>query len=126
MAMKSDRGVERGSAEVFRDHLALTLAGCSNEDISRNYAEDIVLLCFDGAYRGRKAVRESARRLAKQSPNARFELLSEVVDGPFAFLLWRAKADGREAIDGADTFMIRDGRIVMQSVFYRLLPNKEG
>ena len=112
----------RGAGEVFRNHLALRLAGCTAEDIRSNYAEDVVLLCFDGAYRGRKAVRESAKRLAEQLPNARFELTSEIVEGPYAFLLWRAEADGCDAVDGADSFVFRDGRIVMQSVFYRLRP----
>jgi hypothetical protein len=55
-------------------------------------------------------------------PNARFEILCEIVEGPYAFLLWRAEADGCEAVDGADSFVIRDGQIVMQSVFYRLKP----
>jgi hypothetical protein len=113
----------RGAGEVFRNHLALRLAGCTAEDIRTNYAEDVVLLCFDGAFRGRKAVRESAKRLASQLPNARFELTSEIVEGPYAFLLWRATADGCDAVDGADSFVIRGGRIVMQSVYYRLEPS---
>jgi hypothetical protein len=113
-------GAGRKAGEVFRNHLALRLAGCTLEDIRSNYAEDVVLLCFDGAYRGSKAVRESAKRLARQLPNARFELTSEIVEGPYAFLLWRAKAEGCDAVDGADSFVIRDGRIVLQSVYYRL------
>ena len=120
--MRQPAGADRSAGEVFRNHLALRLAGCTDEDISRNYAEDVVLLCFDGAYRGRDAVRRSARRLAEQLPNVRFELLSEVVEGPYALLLWRAQADGCDALDGADSFVIRDGRIVMQSVYYRLRP----
>ena len=116
--MSKARRAAISAGEVFRNHLALRLAGCTAEDISSNYAEDVVLLCFDGAYRGRKAVRESARRLARQLPNARFELTSEIVEGPYAFLLWRAKADGCDALDGADSFVIRDGRIRVQTIHY--------
>lgn len=112
----------RGAGEVFRNHLALRLAGCAEEDIARNYAEDVVMLFAEGAAKGRQAVREGARRLAAELPNARFEILCEIVEGPYAFLLWRAEADGCDAVDGADSFVFRDGRIVMQSVFYRLRP----
>jgi hypothetical protein len=123
--VSDDGGAGRDAGEVFRSHLALRLAGCTEEDIARNYAEDVVMLFADGARKGRRAVCEGAGQLAKQLPNARFEILSEVVEGPYAFLHWRAKADGCEAVDGADSFVIRDGRIVMQSVFYRLKPTTQ-
>jgi hypothetical protein len=115
-------GADRSAGEVFRNHLALRLAGCTDEDISRNYAEDVVMLFAEGAAKGRQAVGDGARRLARELPNARFEILCQIIEGPYAFLLWRAEADGCDAVDGADSFVIRDGRIIMQSVFYRLKP----
>lgn len=41
--------------------------------------------------------------------------------GDLAFLVWRADSDRFRIERGADTFLIRDGRIVMQTIHYHLL-----
>jgi hypothetical protein len=42
-------------------------------------------------------------------------------DGELALLSWSAKAcNGARACDGADTFLIRDGRIVGETIHYGL------
>lgn len=90
------------------------------EDLDRNYAEDVILLCELGALHGREAVRRSARKLALQLPEAEFEFSAREVCGEHAFLVWRARSERFEVRDGADSFVIRDGRIVAQTIFYRL------
>jgi hypothetical protein len=110
----------RSAAEVFEDHLRLRSRGDLDTDLERNYAEDIVLLCEMGPLAGRDAVRASARRLGLQLPEARFAFSAKVVAGDYAFLVWSARSARFTVEHGADSFVIRDGRIVMQTIFYRL------
>jgi hypothetical protein len=110
----------RSAAEVFEDHLRLRSRGELEADLERNYAEDVILMCETGTLRGRDAVRDSARRLGLQLPEASFAFAAREVAGDYAFLVWSARSERFTVEHGADSFVIRDGRIVMQSIFYRL------
>lgn len=110
----------RQSREVLDDHLRLRSVGDLERDLERNYAEDVMVLCELGALRGRNAIRRSARRLGLQLPEAEFEFPTKLVEGEHAFLVWKARSKHFEVEDGADSFVIRGGRIVAQTIFYRL------
>lgn len=110
----------RSTREVFEDHLRLRSQGRVEDDLARNYAENVTLLCEFGPMTGRRAVRKSARRLGLQLPEAEFEFPTKAVEGEYAFLVWTARSRDFEVEHGADSFVIRDGRIVMQTIFYRL------
>lgn len=47
-----------------------------------------------------------------------FEYNHTLVKGDYAFLEWTAKGEGRKVTDGADGFVIKDGKIVMQTIHY--------
>lgn len=49
-----------------------------------------------------------------------YEIVRKTVEGRFAFIGWRAREPGRSVEDGADSFVIEDGRIVFQSIHYSL------
>ena len=112
----------RSAREVLDDHLRLRAEGDLAADLERNYAPHVVLLCEDGAFHGVAAVKHSADELGRQLPNARFTYPSVQVDGEFGFLRWAAESDRFRVPEGADSYVIRDGRIVMQSIYYRLEP----
>lgn len=112
--------MSRPPAEVFEDHLRLRSAGDLETDLQMNYADDVILLCEFGALTGRDAVRQSARRLGLQLPEARFEFPTKCVYGEYAFLVWTARSQQYKVDHGADSFVIRGGRIVVQTIFYRL------
>jgi hypothetical protein len=110
--------VSRSTQDVFQSHLRLRSAHAVEEDLSENYADDVVLLCEFGVLHGRDAIRRSADRLAWQVKNAKFEYVTQFVSGEYAFLRWRATSPDMRIEEGADSFVIRNGRIVMQSVYY--------
>jgi SnoaL-like domain len=112
--------IGRSADEVFEDHLRLRSQGDLETDLQRNYADDVVLLCELGALKGRAAIRKSARRLGLQLPDAEFQFPTKLVEGEYAFLVWNARSQHFEVEDGADSFVIRGGRIVAQTIFYRL------
>jgi len=52
----------RSTGVVLDDHPRLRAASVLEADLARNYADDVVLLCKFGAFRGREAIRGSAER----------------------------------------------------------------
>lgn len=70
------------------------------------------MLCKDGVFRGKDGIRHTAGILADNLPEAQFEYdLLRIADA-FALLGWSATAyDGSRTCHGADSFVVRDGRI---------------
>jgi SnoaL-like domain len=110
----------RSTIEVLEDHLERRKRGDIDGDLEHKYAQDIILLCEKSVLKGRDAVRTSAKALADQLPGARFRFPFKAVDGDHALLHWSAQSANARVDLGADTFAIRDGRIVLQTVSYRL------
>jgi hypothetical protein len=108
----------RSTREVFEDHLNKRMKGQTEQDIEQNYAEDVVLLTGTGIFRGREGVRQSAAELAHYVPDATFTYRTRLVEGENAFLEWEAQSSRGPVCDGADGFVIRDGRIVAQTIHY--------
>lgn len=113
----------RSTADVFNDHLQLRAAGDLETDLRRNYAEDVVVLCSSGVLHGLDGMRKSAGRLDEQLPDAEFSYVTREVYGEYAFLEWQATSDLATVEDGADSFVIRDGLIRMQTIHYTLKPS---
>ena len=60
----------RSLEEVFEDHLRLAAEHQFEEDIERNLSPDCVVLECRGVFRGHDGVRELARLLAEELPDA--------------------------------------------------------
>lgn len=121
--MPADRALSgRTPREVLEDHLALAAAGDWRTDIDRNVAEDVVVLTGFGVFEGREQARLLAELLAAQLPGARFEYTTVLVRGDVGFLEWRADGPVARVRDGVDTFVVRDGRIVAQTLHYTVEP----
>lgn len=88
-------------------------------DIERNYSPDVVMLTSAGCREGHDAVREFCRVLHEHVPPD-YEVPVKLVNGPYAFVEWRAREPGRSVEDGADSFVVINGKIVFQSVHYTL------
>ena len=110
----------RSTTEVIYDHLAKRYAGDTDADIEHNFAEDIVLLSSFGEFHGKDGVRRSAEKLFEELGPSEFIYDHTMVNGEFGFLEWSAHSDSRIICDGADSFVVRDGLIIMQTVHYSL------
>jgi hypothetical protein len=110
--------VSRTAREVFEDHLHIGTEGTVEEDIERNYAGTVVILSGDGVRHGHAGLREQARKLQRELPNCAFRYGTQLVEGEVAFLEWTAEADGARVSDGADSYLIRDGQIIAQTIHY--------
>ncbi|HEX2981075.1 MAG TPA: nuclear transport factor 2 family protein [Anaerolineaceae bacterium] len=114
-----ERPAERRTArEVLSDHLRKRKEHQLEADIALNYAEDVVLFTSSGILRGSAGVRESAQLLQEQLPEPAYSYSTLLVDGEIGFLEWTAHGERSRVRDGADSFVIRDGRIIAQTIHY--------
>jgi hypothetical protein len=108
----------RSTREVLDDHLHLADENALEEDLARNVAEDIAMLTGRGVFRGHDGVRELARQLMEEIPSGRWTYLSTEVEGRMAFLEWVVDAGPYRIPDGADSYLIEDGKIRAQTIHY--------
>lgn len=111
--------IKRSTPEVLDDHLECRMGHDLEGDLARNYSPDVVMLTAAGERRGHDAVRYFHAILRDHVPGS-YEFPRKLVDGRFAFIEWRAREPGRSVEDGADSFVIEDGKIVMQTIHYTL------
>jgi SnoaL-like protein len=109
---------DRSAAEVFEDHLRLASEGDFEGDLARNVSEDIVALTPRGVFRGHGGVRELARQLMDEIPNGEWRYGAQLVEGRIAFLEWTVETGPFRVPDGADSFVIEDGKIQAQTIHY--------
>lgn len=111
----------RSTREVFENHLANADAGRIEEDIRDNFAEDCVLLTTYGRFEGHDGVREAAELLARQLPDSQFHYSRKDVEDEMAFLEWSGTGDGASVDDGADSFLVRNGKIRIMTIHYTVI-----
>jgi hypothetical protein len=108
----------RSTREVYEDHLRLALDGDFEADLARNVAEDLVALTGRGVFRGHEGVRELARQLFEEIPSGRWTYVTQLFEGPMAFLEWTVDEGPYRIRDGADSYLIEGGKIRMQTIHY--------
>lgn len=110
---------ERSTREVFEDHLRHR-SGKDLEADLHNYDEDCVILTGYGVFHGHDGVRQSSEILGRDVPNGSYTYTTKLDADEMAFLEWTAEADGVRVLDGVDSFLIRDGKIIVQTIHYRV------
>ena len=119
-----NRGVSvleaRGAADVFDDHLSLRSERRLEDDLSRNYSSDVLVITSRTSLRGKDGIRETAATLREHCGDAPYEYLTRTVAEDFAYLVWRVRSDGK-LIHGADSFRITGGKIVLQTIHYLVM-----
>ncbi len=110
----------RATKEVFEDHLATREAHDLAADIARNYAEDCVIMTRVGSFHGHAGITEIGERLQHELPGGTYQYNVRSVEGRMAFLIWSARAGETTVDDGADSFLIEDGKIKVQTIYYSL------
>lgn len=114
---------KRSTEVVLMDHLRLRMDGDIEADLRRNYAEEAVLLTGYGIFRGHDGIRKSAGILNDLLSGAKFMYRTRLAYGSLAFLEWTAESDTMRVSDGADSYLIVDGRIIAQTIHYSLTSN---
>jgi ketosteroid isomerase-like protein len=109
----------RTPEEVFQHH-AQALGAGDLDEIAADYSDDAIFITPAGVKRGKAGIREGFTQLLADVPNADWTLPTQIYEGDVLFLEWTAHAEKTRIEDGVDTFMFRDGQIVLQTVRYNV------
>lgn len=112
----------RSAQEVFDDHLWQRKSGTVEDDLARNFAADVVVISGDGIFHGHDGVRQTAAILHEALRGGSFTYHTTLLDGELAFLQWSVRSDRATVDDGADSFIIRNGKIVGQTIHFTPVP----
>ncbi|NIP54903.1 MAG: nuclear transport factor 2 family protein [Phycisphaerae bacterium] len=114
---------QRTAREVLDDHLNLAMTWDFETDLARNFAENIVLLTGYGIFHGLDGVKEKVQLLNEHLPGGKWVYTNIMAEGEMGFLEWTAEAEnGARVEDGADSYLIRNGRIHAMTIHYTVLP----
>ena len=112
----------RPAREVFEDHPRTAREWPFEEYIERIFSKECVVLSQHGIHRDHEGLKELAQLLWEEMPGAAFEYTTQLVEGEAAFLEWTARSESARVVDGADSFFIRDGLVVAQTIHYTVEP----
>ena len=108
--------------DILDNHLNSFREGDLDAILS-DYEPGAVLFTPSGALRG-PAIRTFFKSLLAEfaKPGAAFRMEEQFVEGDYAYILWTAEtADNRYEL-GTDTFVVRNGKISVQSFAGKLAP----
>lgn len=105
---------------MLEDHLRLRREDRLEDDLARNYARDVIGLSLLGGHRGHDGIRRMAAELHEAVPNARYEYDEVCVEGEVGMLVWSARGRGVRVREAADSFVVHNGAIVVQTVHYHV------
>lgn len=117
------KGATEKTLAVLAHHMQAIGEG-DLDAILADYAEESTLFTPDGPLRGLEAVRAFFAGMMETLPPGfmeAFEMLRQDGDGEVAYIVWRA---GDFAPLGTDTFIVRDGKIVVQT-FASYMPSPD-
>jgi ketosteroid isomerase-like protein len=103
--------------DVLEHHLQCFGAG-DLEGILSDYTADAVLFTPDGPLIGPDAIRPLFEAMFAEfgKPGASFTMKTQSVEGDYAYILWTAETADNVYEVGTDTFVVRTGKIVAQSL----------
>ena len=109
--------------EVIDHHLNSFAAG-DLEGILADYGDDAVVFTQGGILKGVDAIKGLFVGLLEEfaKPGASFEMLTQSTHGDYAYLVWTAKTADNHYEMATDTFVMRDGKIVAQSLAAKVTP----
>ncbi len=109
----------RTTRDVIESHLGFRSAGDLEGDLAHNYHDDVVLLSWgEGVNHGKDGVRRLAGILGTYVRSAQFSYDEVLAAEEFGLLRWHAAAAHAIVHDGTDSFVVRDGLIVAQTIAY--------
>ena len=113
----------KSTKDVLDNHLDAFDRGDLNGILS-DYGPGIVFFTKDGALKGVDAIKPLFEALIAEfgKPGATFNMLRQVVEGDYAYILWTANTADNVYELATDTLVVREGKIVAQSFTAKITP----
>ncbi len=115
-----------GSTKDVVDHHLKSFGEGDLKGILSDYAPGAILFTPEGPLRGIDAIRSLFRAMLAEfgKPGAAFSLKQQFVEGDYAYILWTAETADNVYELGTDTFVVQEGKIVIQSFAGRIVPKR--
>ena len=109
--------------DVLKRHLE-SFGAQDLDGILADYVPGAVLFTPEGPLRGVDAIKAFFQALLAEfgKPGASFSLKYQSVEGDYGYILWTAETADNVYGLGTDTFIVRDGKIVVQSFAGKITP----
>ena len=112
--------------QVCEHHLRSLAAG-DLDGILSDYADDSILIGPEGAVKGRQAIRgvfEGALASLFKPGTYEFTIDTLHVADDVAYLVWHADCASADIVFATDTFVIKNGRIAVQTFAAQMKPKR--
>jgi ketosteroid isomerase-like protein len=115
---------EMASTKEVLDHHLKSFGEGDLEGLLSDYGPGSVLFLSGGPLRGADAIRPFFQALFTEfgKPGAAFSLRQLSVEGDYAYIIWTAETADNVYELGTDTFVVRGGKIVVQSFAGKITP----
>ncbi len=88
------------------------------------YADDAILITTEGACVGKAAIQELFEGDYESAPNVKLSFGKRIVEGDTCLLEWSSESDAGSIPQGVDTYIIQDGKIQRQTIWFSFVPKK--
>jgi uncharacterized protein (TIGR02246 family) len=122
--MATETGTTR---QVFEHHLGALSAG-DLDGILSDYTDDSIVIGPDGALKGRQAIRgffEAVLASLFKPGTYQFTMDTLHVLDDVVYLVWHANCASADIVFAADTFLIRGGKIAVQTFAAKIEPAEQ-
>ena len=115
-----------GSTKDVVDHHLKSFGEGDLKGILSDYAPGAILFTPEGPLKGIDAIRPLFQAMLAEfrKPGAAFSLKQQFVEGDYAYILWTAETADNVYELATDTFVVREGKIVIQSFAGRIVPKR--
>jgi ketosteroid isomerase-like protein len=109
--------------EILDRHLKC-FVGLDLDGILADYAPDAILFTPAGILKGRDAIQALFQALFAEfaKPGFTAAVDRQLVEGEYAYILWNARSADKTYETATDTFVIRGGKIIVQSFAAKITP----
>lgn len=114
--LKEEWIMSNDTQTVLDHHLGAFGSG-DIEELLSDYTDDSVLITPSATFRGIDELRTAYDNFLEiLPPGCDFELVKKEIVDDMAYIIWNAESDKCKVHFATDTFIIRDGKIVQQTV----------
>jgi hypothetical protein len=115
----------RSTEDVLNHHLQ-TFATRDLSGVLEDFGDESVIITPDSVLRGPGQIKGLFEALFAEfaKPGASLNLTRRVVEGQIAYITWSAETPDNVYELGTDTFVVRDGKIVAQTLAAKVKPKR--
>ncbi len=112
------------TTQAVLDHHLQCFSTADLDGIMADYTEDASLMTPLGVMKGAPAIREYFSNAFAEftKPGTTFAMKQMLVDGDCAFIVWDAETPDTRFESASDTFVVRDGKIIVQTYAAKVTP----